>query len=144
MSRLFLLSSVVLLAAAPVAGAQQATSAAPAALKLPNVAGTWVVRSMVGPRDSVIVAYVVKATADGKGWTMKFAGRDPIAARVVAAGGDSVVMEAGPYPSVLRAGETVTTRSVSHYNGDALNGTFEAHYKSGAVLKGKTSGTRRK
>ena len=99
---------------------------------------------MVGPKDSVVVTSVVTATADGKGWTIKLAKRDPIPARIVAVGGDSVVMEAGPYESILRPGQMVTTHNVGHYKGDTMTGTVEARYASGDVLRGKSVATRRK
>lgn len=114
-------------------------------IKLPDVAGTWVVQAMVGPKDSVVVREQIRATAHGKGWTMTFPGRPAIPVRVVASGGDSVVTEAGPYPSALRPGQTVTLlRNVSHYKGDTMTGTFEAHYSSGEVFRGRTMGTRKK
>jgi hypothetical protein len=35
----------------------------------------------------------------------------------------------GPYPSMLRKGQTVTLlHSVGHYKGDMMTGWFEAHY----------------
>jgi hypothetical protein len=113
-------------------------------IKLSDVAGTWNSRSMLGPKDSVLQS-VTTATADPKGWTMKFTGRDAIPLRVVAVGGDSVVTEAGPYPSVRRPGQTVTLlRNVGHYKGDTMKGTYEAHLSSGEVLKGTDEGTRAK
>ena len=53
-------------------------------------------------------------------------------------------MEAGPYESILRPGQMVTTHTVGHYKGDAMTGTIEARYASGDVLRGKTTATRRK
>jgi hypothetical protein len=114
-------------------------------IKLADVAGTWNDKAMVGPRDSVVSTSVITATADGKGWTLKFPNRDPLPERVVAVGGDSIVTEVGPYPSILRPGETVTLlRSVTHYKGNVFHGTFEARYSSGEVLRGKTEGQRTK
>jgi hypothetical protein len=122
-----------------------AAAAAQGGIKLSDVAGTWTVQSLVGPKDSVLITTTVIATADGKGNTMQFPNHEPIPVRVVAVGGDSVVTEAGPYPSALRPGQTVTLlRSIGHYKGDALTGTFEARYSSGDVVKGKAVGTRKK
>jgi hypothetical protein len=122
--------------------------AAPAqrpAIKLSDVAGTWNGKSMIGPKDSVVVTYVFTATADEKGWTVTFPNREPIPTRVVSTGGDSIVTEAGPYQSVLRPGQTVVTRITQHYTGgDTMTGTFEAHYSTGDVLKGKVVSTRKK
>jgi hypothetical protein len=141
--RAFLLAaSVTLIGQATAAGAQ--APAQHGGIKLSELAGTWDVKSMVGPKDSVVVTSVVTSTADGKGWTLKLPNRDPIPVRVVAVGGDSVVTEAGPYESVLRPGQKVTTRTVGHYKGDTMTGTIEAHYASGDVIRLKTAATRRK
>jgi len=123
-----------------------AAAQAPAAgIKLADVAGVWDAKSMMGPNDSVVVATVLTATATDSGWTMTLTGREPVAVRVVAMGGDSIVTEAGPYPSILRAGLTVTSlRMVSHYSGDQMTGMFWAEYSSGDKASGKVTATRRK
>jgi hypothetical protein len=116
-----------------------------AAQKAPGAAGTWNAKTMIGPKDSVVATYVLTIAADGKSATIKFPKRDPIPARILALGGDSIVTEAGPYPSVLRAGQTVNSlRSVGHFKGNTMTGTFEAKYANGDVLKGKTKATRAK
>ena len=150
--RPILLLSAVTLAAGATAAAAQNPPPAPAptvqpqrsGIRLADVAGSWEGKSMVGPKDSVIVTYVMTATADGKGWTITFPGRDPLPTRIVATGGDSIVTETGPYASVVRPGQMVTTRTTSHYKGDTATGTFEAHYASGDVLRGKVVATRKK
>ncbi len=70
------------------------------------------------------------ATADPSGWTFNFPKRDPIPARVTAEG-DSVVIDAGPYESVLRKGVQVSTHTVTRMDGDRLTGTTVATYQSG-------------
>lgn len=137
--------STLALATYALAAWGQGVPAAQSGIKLSDVAGTWATKTMVGPKDSVVLTGVFTATADGKGGSMQFPNHEPIATRVVAIGGDSVVTEAGPYPSALRAGQTVTLlRTISHYKGDVMTGTFEAHYSSGDVVKGKITGTRKK
>jgi hypothetical protein len=144
MRRAVLISTIALTSYALTAWAQ-AAPAAQGAIKLSDVAGTWTVTSTVGPKDSVLITTVVTHTADGKGATMQFPNHEPIPIRVVAVGGDSIITEAGPYPSALRPGQTVTLlRNIGHYKADAMTGTFEAHYSSGDVVKGKTAGTRKK
>ncbi|HEX4600783.1 MAG TPA: hypothetical protein VH116_05265 [Gemmatimonadales bacterium] len=129
------------LAAATGASAQQPAAPAAAAPKCT----AWEVKTMVGPKDSVVTTSELQTTADGKGWTMKLAKGDPIPVRVLATGGDSMVTEAGPFPSVLRPGQTVTTlHNVAHIKGNAMWGTIEAHYAAGDVFKGKTEGTCKK
>jgi hypothetical protein len=133
----------LLLSAALIAGSAIAARAQ-GSIKLSDVAGTWEAKSTVGPNDSVVVTSVMNATANRKGWTLTYPNRDPIPVRVVAMGGDSVVTEVGPYPSMLRPGQTVTLlHQVGHYKGDKMTGTFEAHYGSGPVVNGKTEATRK-
>jgi hypothetical protein len=116
-----------------------------AAQKSPSAAGSWNGKTMVGPKDSVVATYVLTIAAEGKSATMKFPKHAPIPTRIVAMGGDSVVTEAGPYPSVLRPGQTVTSlHTVAHYKGNTMTGWFEAHYTNGDVVKGKIQATRRK
>jgi len=140
MHRVLLVSAVALAGSVTAAGAQK-----PAPAQGSNVAGTWDGKTMIGPKDSVIATYTLTATADTSGWTLKFPGRDPYAARVVAMGGDSVVTEVGPYPSILRPDVTVTVlRTTGHYKGDTMTGTFWARYASGDTLSGKIVATRKK
>jgi len=127
----------------PPAPAPAAAAAPQAGVKLADYAGTWDTKTMVGPKDSVVATYTLTVSADGKTWTRQFPNRDPIATRVLAFGGDSVVTETGPYQSVLRPGQTVTTWVHGHYHGKTMTGTFESHYASGDVLKGKVAATRR-
>ena len=134
MDRALLSSAVVLAGSAIAATAQNPGQAQRGGSKC----SAWETKSMVGPKDSVVATSALTATADGKGWTLKLANRDPIPVRVVTAGGDSMVTEAGPFPSVLRPGQTVTTlRTVGHVKENTMTGTFEAHYASGDVLQGK-------
>src|SRR5216684_2554567 len=72
MRRAVMIASLALTSYALAARAQ-AAPAAPAGIKLSDVAGTWTVKSMVGPKDSVVITTTVTQTADGKGATMQFA-----------------------------------------------------------------------
>src|SRR3989442_13876504 len=113
--RPFLLVAAALAAVyATAAVAQNPAPAKKGGIKLSDVAGTWDVKSVMGQKDSVVVTSVVTATADGKGWTIKLANRDPIPVRVVAVGGDSVVTEAGPYGGSLRPRQLGPTPQVGH------------------------------
>jgi hypothetical protein len=114
-------------------------------IKLSDVAGTWEGKSMMGPKDTVITTWVVTASADSKAWTYKRAGLEAKPMRILAMGGDSIVTAVGPLPSVLRPGQTVTVvRTVGHYKGNQMTGTFEAHYASGGVVRGTVAATRKK
>src|SRR3981189_4456 len=83
-----LLSTIVL--ATAYAGAASAQN-----IKRSDVAGTWEVKTDSG------VASVIRVSANGKKWSLAFAGRKPIKLRVLASGGDSIVFQAGRFPSVL-------------------------------------------
>jgi hypothetical protein len=105
-----------------------------------STCAAWDAKIMVGPKDSLVTTAVMTVTSGGKHW-IKFPGRDSIPARVLASGGDSVVMVLGPYRSIVRPGQMVTTRTTSHYKGRTMVGTLEAHYASGEVLRGKVVAT---
>jgi len=127
-------------AATPVAAAP----APPAPVSLASVAGTWNMRTMAAGSDSVLVSYQMVATADSTGWAFHFPKRDPVAIRVLAVAGDSIVTEAGPYQSVLRNGAKVTTNSVLRLQDGKLVGTTVAHYTAGpdSVRNLRAEGTR--
>jgi len=103
----------------------------PPALSLADVAGKWTVRGMNEAKDSTLVTYQLNATADTSGWTITFPNRkQPVPTRVATVGGDSLVIDAGPYESVLRKGVQVTTHGVLRLQGGKLVGLTVAHYKT--------------
>jgi hypothetical protein len=111
----------------------------------PGFSGKWNGRAMVGANDSVVIVFALTIAPDGKSATMGFFNQDPVPARILAMGGDSMVTEAGPYQSVLRPREAVTTlRSVAHFKGDKMWGTFEAAYAKGETATGRIEATRAK
>ena len=115
-------------ASATDTAASVAAPAAPAALTLDQVAGTWNMNVTNPAGDSTILAIVVTATADGNGWTIKYPDRpDPVPARAVAAG-DSIVLHAGPYGSPIRKNVQTTIHGIWRVQGDSLGGPVTAHY----------------
>jgi len=113
-------------------------------LTMAELAGTWSMQALAELSDSVLTTYTLTATADGSGWTMTFPGRDPVPA-MVAVDGDSLIVDAGPYESVLRAGVQVTVHSVNRLENGMMMGLFEAHYTTtgaDSVLRGRLHGTR--
>jgi hypothetical protein len=148
-----LLSIIGLAGYATTAGAQATPTPAPrhprahaaAGLKLADVAGTWSLENTVktaAGNDTTVNSELV-ATASRKGWVTNLAGRGPIATRVLAVSGDSVVLSAGPYESILRAGQKVRLRETLHFKGDDVSGTMVARYSSGAVVQGSVKGSRK-
>ena len=119
-----------------------AAEAAPS-ITLADFAGTWDMRSVpVSGDDTTATVYQSVVTADG--WTLMLPDREPLEG-VVTVSGDSVIVDAGPFESVRRAGQMVTTRAVYRLEGDRLVGTTYARYETSeadSVLELATEGTR--
>jgi len=113
-------------------------------LKLSDIAGVWRVQTMIGPSDSVVATLELTETVSDKRWSMVLADHPRIPVRVLTVGGDSVVWEAGPYPSTRRVGQTVVLRTVGHYKGGEMWGSFEATYSVNGKVSGKVKGEREK
>jgi hypothetical protein len=131
----------------PATTADSAQMAAPAAagINLADLAGTWNFTTMPEDRDTVLVTYQLVATADQNGWQILLPNRPPVPAQVLAAEGDSIVLHAGPFESVLRPGQQVTTHTVLRMQGDRLVGTLKAMYQvttADSVAMLRTEGTR--
>jgi hypothetical protein len=105
----------------------EAAPTPPAGIALADVAGKWAMTTTTEKGDSTLVKYELVATGDTTGWTFNFPKRKPVPAHV-AVGGDSIVLEAGPYESVLRKGVQVTTHSVARLQDGKLVGTTVARY----------------
>jgi hypothetical protein len=116
----------------------------PRGVKLADVAGVWDYRATVGSAGGVVVASVLTATADGKGWTIQHDNDPPVPVRIDAVAGDSITANAGPYASTLRPGQTVVRlHVVFHYHDGRMTGPFEARYASGEVVRGTVDVARR-
>ncbi len=135
--------AAVLVACAP-SGERAGTEAA--MISLADVAGVWTVQAFPATGDTALATYEMVATNSTEGWTVTFPGRDPLPARVAAVEGDSIVVDVGPYESVLRAGVMVSTRSVARLQDGNLRGTFAARYQTtqpDSVIRGRLQGTRK-
>ncbi len=121
-----------------------ADTAASVALSLGDLAGRWSVQGWRDTGSVVLTSFELAGAEDPGSWTMTFPNRAPIPVRV-ATSGDSVVIDAGPYESVLRKGVAVVTRTVGRLDGSRLVGTFVARYATrmvDSVLTGRIEGTR--
>jgi len=114
-------------AADTTAAAAPAPPPAPPAIVMADLAGKWHVKVMPENSDSVLVEYDMTATADTAGWVVNLPKRKPMTPHVMV-GGDSVVLDMGPYESVLRKGVQVTTHTVNRMQGGELVGKTTAHY----------------
>ena len=113
-----------------------------ATISLSDVAGTWNLRAVPETGDTTATEYQVEITADG--WTMFLPDREPMVPQV-SVSGDSIIVDAGPYESVRRAGVMVTTHAVYRLEGDRLVGKTVAHYSTtdaDSVLHLNVEGTR--
>ena len=119
------------------------TVAAAPTVSLADFAGTWDMRSVpVSGDDTTATVYQSIVTADG--WTLMLPDRDPLEG-IVTASGDSIMVDAGPFESVRRAGVMVSTHAVYRLEGDRIVGTTHARYEtseSDSVLTLATEGTR--
>lgn len=103
-------------------------AAAPISLK--DIAGTYAVTGKNEAGDSTLVTYELNTT-DTAGWTIKFPNRAKTEkVRIVSVSGDSIVTEAGPYPSAIRKGAMVTTYGVYRMQDGKLVGRTVAHYNT--------------
>jgi len=121
------------------------TSTASGTLNLADVAGKWNMKAVPMSGDTTTTTYVLTATGNTDGWTITFPGRPQPVPVNVKVDGDSVMLSAGPYPSVRRPGIQVTTYSIARLQSGRLNGTTTAHYKTkgaDSVLALTTSGAR--
>ena len=91
------------------------TGAAVATLSLADVAGTWEGPVLAAGTDTVLTNVVLIATTEPTGWTMKVTNA-------------KLPARTGPYPSVLREGQQVTTHGVYRLQDGKLRGEIRASY----------------
>lgn len=138
MRRLALLSSIIVAVACTKAesppadtgmAAAPAPAPAPAAapISLKDVAGKYTVTGKNEAGDSTLLTYTLNAAADTTGWNIVFANGQKVSQHVMV-DGDSIIADAGPYPSFLRKGVKVTTHTVFHVDNGKLVSRTVAHY----------------
>ncbi|HKW48892.1 MAG TPA: hypothetical protein VJN70_15685 [Gemmatimonadaceae bacterium] len=142
MRRTLVGAMVLLTAASSIATAQakptQAGEKKAAGLTWSDLVGDWEGQSLRGKSDSVITPMTISFSADKKA-SITYPNREPVPMRVVTIGGDSVVVEAGPYPSVTRAGHTVVSlHEVAHIANHKMTGSFNAKFDDGQTIEGTT------
>jgi hypothetical protein len=104
-----------------------AEAAASPTISLSDFAGTWKTRA-TDESGTVVGEAELLATPDTSGWTLTFPKQKPIPVRVIAVAGDSIVTEAGPYPSTRIKGSQIRTRAVNRLQDGKLVATLEARY----------------
>ena len=138
MRRLALLSSIIVAVACTKAesppadtgmAAAPAPAPAPAAapISLKDVAGKYTVTGKNEAGDSTLLTYTLNAAADTTGWNIVFTNGQKVSQHVMV-DGDSIIADAGPYPSFLRKGQKVTTHTVFHVDNGKLVSRTVAHY----------------
>ena len=126
--------------------ASAAMAAPPKTVSVADFVGTWAVKVTNDAGDSTLTTYDLTATADTTPWTLKFANGQTVTAKIMGVSGDSIMIDAGPYPSVLRKGVQVTTHSVNRLMDGKLVGAFVAHYNvktADSVRTGKIEGMKK-
>ena len=111
-------------------------------------AGDWMMEAYAADAAAdaePLTVTLMKATADGQGWTTKFTHMDDPVPASVSMDGDSIQVVWGSYPSQLREGATVrqVVATMAAY-GDNMNGRFSATYEGDdeTVLTGTLKGER--
>ena len=152
MRRTLLLCAVLLVGCAKKEPASEPSTETPvvATISLADVAGTWDGTVTAAGNDTVLTIIELTSTAEPTGWTMKVANaKTPTAMTVapitsVVAEGDSVIVEAGPFKSVLRPGQDVTTHTAYRLQDGKLVGDILATYPaSGQTLALHSVATRK-
>ena len=140
------LIALALLAACSKADAPGTDTAAMAGDALASgMAGMWDVRVMPEGRDTVLATYVLNTT-DSSNWTLTFPNREPIPMRETGRGGDTVMTEAGPFESAVRAGQMVSVSTKTWIENGMLRGKTTARYQNAgadSVAMLRQEGTRR-
>lgn len=124
-------------------GQPQAQATTPT-LSLADLAGTWSMQSWRDSSATPLTTYQIQGTTEPRSWTITFPNRVAVPLRVTL-DGDSMIAEAGPYESVVRAGVAVVTRAVLRLREGRLAGSFMSRYASNmvdSVLTGRTEGGR--
>lgn len=113
---------------------EAAPDTAAAGVSLADFAGTWDGTVTPPGSDSVVANIEMLATSTPDGWSFTVVNATNPAmsstspARVVAFEGDSLILEAGPFESILRAGQQVSTRSVYRLRDGMMVGVVRAIY----------------
>jgi hypothetical protein len=147
MRRSLVAALVLLVACAP---REQEEPATPSEVTLSDFVGTWVGEVKAEGSDSVLAHVELFATGQADGWSYTVVNaHDPARssttpAQVTSIGGDSIVVEAGPFASVLREGQMVSTHAVYRLQNGRLTGTAHTTYPgSGETITLMTEATRR-
>ena len=153
MRRALLLCAVLFMGCAksePPASQTSTEAPATAAISLADLAGTWEGSVMAAESDTVLTTMQLTATAEATGWSMTVTNAKDatktatVTSNSVVAEGDSVVVEMGPFPSVLRAGQQVSTRGVYRLQEGNLVGTILATYPaSGESIMLRSTATKK-
>lgn len=150
MRRTTILILALMTACAP--GEDAATDTAVATdVSLADFAGTWDGTARAQGSDSVIANIEMLATPTTEGWSFTvvnatnpaMASTSP--ARVTTIDADSLVLEAGPFQSILRPDQQVSTRSVYRLRDGNMVGVVRAVYTpAGDTVMLNSEATRRR
>lgn len=140
-------SAVAALAACSVEERPPAAAAGVETALLAEQAGTWEGQSTTMEGDSVVTSWRFVSTADTTGWSITIPDVPPIPVRVIAAAGDSIVMEFGPYDAPGPDGRpqrVQRVRAVGRMEDGQRVGTYEVRLAAApdSVIRGRFRGTR--
>ena len=115
------------------------------ALTVADVVGRWNVSATPEWNSSVITHLVLNATADPARWTITYPPNPKPLPVHVMFGGDSLVLDWGPYSSARRAGMKAVSHDVYRLRDGKLVGSSASHYLgtlADSVMRLRLEGTR--
>ncbi len=117
-----------------------------ATLTFADLVGKWNVSATPEWGDTTVTHLVLNATADSAGWTITYPPNPkPLTASKITIGGDSVVVDWGPYMSARRKGLKAMSHDVYRLRDGKLIGESASHYVGAppdSVLRLRLEGTR--
>ncbi len=126
--------------------ATDTTAAMPAETSAATMAGMWDVNVMPVGKDTVVTSYVLDAT-DSTALKFVFTGRtDTIPMRSTGQSGDTLLAEAGPFPSGIQSSQQVSVKTKSWMQNGQVMMEVDAHYEgtpADSIVKLRAVGTRR-
>jgi hypothetical protein len=122
-----------------------AATAVPAPVTAADIVGNWTVVGKNAAGDSTLVTYDLAVPTEST-FTLTFSNGQKVDGKIVGVSGDSIMIEAGPYASVLRRGVQVRTTGSLRLQDGKLVGTTVARYdtkRPDSVITVRTEGTRK-
>ena len=114
-------------------------------LSAADLNGKWMIDATPEYNDTLVTHLVLNAVGDPAGWTIAYPPNPkPMKVQSVSFGGDSLVLDWGPYMSARKAGLKAVSHDVYRLVDGKLVGTSASHYvtKPDSIVRLRLEGTR--